>query len=157
MVYEITGDALAFKDGVICHQTNYHGVMGAGIAAAIRQKLLTGKQYAAYCRLCRTTGRMLLGRVQYFDCPNGAVVANCFCQDEYLAQTADQTITHYGEMRRCLINVRDTAETYGKKVYIPYKIGCGIAGGDWKIVRFIIDDVFKESTVEAYIVRRPGD
>lgn len=158
MVHEINGDALAFKDGIICHQTNYHGVMGAGIAAAIRHKLLTRQQYAEYVNTCMVEGRDLLGRVQYFKCRNDVIVANCFCQDEARQTTEDDdTITSYGDMRRCLKHVRGMAERGSKRVCIPYKMGCGIAGGDWNKVRSIIESIFGKSDVEAVIVRRPGD
>ena len=163
MLNEIKGDIFNWiKDGgIICHQTNYFGVMGAGIAAAIRHKLLSHEQYAKYVELCRMGGRTLLGHVQYLECDGGITVANCFCQDDGRADAnrpnAEYTITRYGEMKRCLIDIRSKAKLEGKRVYIPYKIGCGIAGGDWGMVQSIIKDVFGKSPVDAVIVRRPGD
>ena len=163
MLNEIKGDIFNWvKDGgIICHQTNYFGVMGAGIAAAIRHKLLTNAQYAKYVELCRMGGRTLLGHVQYLECDGGITVANCFCQDDGRADAnrpnADYTITRYYEMKRCLIDIRSKAKLEGKRVYIPYKMGCGIAGGDWGTVLFIFKDVFGKSPVDAVIVRRPGD
>lgn len=161
MLNEIKGDIFNWINGggIICHQTNYFGVMGAGIAAAIRHKLLTNAQYAKYVELCRMGGRTLLGHVQYLECDGGITVANCFCQDESAAHApnTDFSITRYYEMKRCLIDIRSKAKLEGKRVYIPYKIGCGIAGGDWGTVLSIIKDVFDKSPVDAVIVRRPGD
>lgn len=51
MVREITGDLLSCDADVICHQVNYYGVMGGGIAAAIRRRVLTDSQYSNYQRL----------------------------------------------------------------------------------------------------------
>ena len=36
MIQEIEGDLLCFPANILCHQTNYYGVMDGGIAAAIR-------------------------------------------------------------------------------------------------------------------------
>ena len=163
MLNEIKGDIFNWiKDGgIICHQTNYFGVMGAGIAAAIRHKLLSHEKYAEYVELCRMGGRTLLGHVQYLECGDGITVANCFCQDDGRASAnspnSAYTITRYYEMKRCLIDIRSKAKLEGKRVFIPYKIGCGIAGGDWGMVQSIIKDVFGKSPVDAVIVRRPGE
>lgn len=32
MLTELTGDILNVKDGIVCHQVNYFGVMGGGAA-----------------------------------------------------------------------------------------------------------------------------
>ena len=41
MVHEMTGDLLSCDADYICHQTNFYGVMGAGVAASIHSKLLS--------------------------------------------------------------------------------------------------------------------
>lgn len=160
MVHEITGDALDFHSGILCHQTNFFGVMGAGIAATIRDKLLTSAQYREYVNLCREYGSDLLGNVQYLRCEDGTVVANCFSQDDARLDYPKGRIaplTDYNAMLSCFMNVLQTALNIEKDVYMPYKIGCGIAGGDWRKVRSIINEVFAGSPVNVYIVRRPGD
>lgn len=43
MIQEIEGDLLCFPTNILCHQTNYYGVMDGGIAAAIRKKILTDR------------------------------------------------------------------------------------------------------------------
>ena len=48
MLTEQTGDILKITNGIICHQTNYHGTMGGGVAAGIAEKLLTPEQYKEY-------------------------------------------------------------------------------------------------------------
>ena len=65
MVHEMTGDLLSCDADYICHQTNFYGVMGAGVAASIHSKLLSPASYSVYQRLCRKMGRDLLGEVQY--------------------------------------------------------------------------------------------
>ena len=156
MLTEITGDILNVKDGIICHQTNYYGAMGGGVAAAIAENILTDEQYAEYVAYCKKAGRTALGTVQFLGCSVGLIVANMFCQDDARAHgaAADQNITDYDAMRRCFVRVRSMAAVQGKRVYIPRNIGCGIAGGSWDIVRYIIQDVFGAYPVDASIVGR---
>lgn len=56
----MTGDILNVKDGIICHQVNYFGVMGGGVAATIAENILTEEQYRAYADYCKQAGRTAL-------------------------------------------------------------------------------------------------
>lgn len=161
MIHNISGDALiACKGGILCHQTNYFGVMGAGIAAAIKAKLLSRENYMSYVNVCKKLGRKALGKVQFLDRPDGTVIANCFSQDDEANAYPNGRIspaTDYNAVKSCMEIVKDEAERLNKPVYLPYKYGCGIAGGDWNKVLEIINNVFKDSTIDVYIVRRPQD
>lgn len=155
MIHEITGDLLDAKSGIICHQTNYHGVMGAGVARAIADKILTTQQYNAYVNYCWQAGRMALGTVQFLGNAPGLVVANIFSQDEAKPQLHGRyDITDYEAMFMALQRVRDLAEAHNMTVHIPHGMGCGIAGGDWNRVRQIIYSVFGGSSVHVYIVKK---
>ena len=44
-----------------------------------------------------------------------------------------------------------------KDYYLPYKIGCGMANGDWKEVSRIIETVEKELNIEFYVCKREAD
>jgi len=52
---------------------------------------------------------------------------------------------------------RSLRDSSGSRVGLPYKLGCGIAGGEWERVRAIIDAVFAKSPVEAVICTRLED
>ena len=133
MVHEMTGDLLSCDADYICHQTNFYGVMGAGVAASIHSKLLSPAAYSVYQRLCRKMGRDLLGEVQYLPGtskePGGRsyIVFNLFCQDD--RARADRGLTRYDCMRSCLEQVECWARENGcKRVALPGNMGCGIAG-----------------------------
>lgn len=156
MVKTITGDILNVKKGVIVHQTNFHGIMGAGVAAAIREKLLDDKEYRRYVHFCTKHGETLLGQVQYLEANiPGVVIANLFSQMDFVVE--DNTLTSYTAMIEGLKQIKEDAAKNKQDVYIPYKIGCGIAGGCWPTVEQIINDVFGDGDVTAYIVRRRFD
>ncbi len=150
MVYEATGDLLTCDVDLICHQTNFHGVMGGGVALSIRNKLLSRNMYMEYERICAEQGRELLGTVQYLPAKTRYLIVNCFCQDDRVQD--DGGITRYDCMRKCLEQVEAYARQHAYRVALPGFIGCGIAGGDWNTVRQIIDEVFSASSVSLTIV-----
>ncbi len=154
MIEEIAGDVLAVKEGLICHQVNYYGVMGAGIAAAIRKKMLTETQYAGYVSFCNKLGRNALGKVLFVTGPGRVIIANMFSQDDAHINPSDGGITDYRAMLKCFCRTRTVAEIERLPVYIPWKIGCGIAGGDWATVQRIIRSAFNGSSADVFIVRR---
>lgn len=150
MVKEMTGDLLRDGRGILCHQVNYHGVMGAGIAYAISEKLLTKEQYKEYQELCQVQRDALLGTVQFFQCGD-VRVANMFCQNGFSTKDHPQA-TDYGAMADCFKWVRRMAERWHMSVSIPGRLGCGLAGGDWPTVLDIIHTAFDDSPVEVTIV-----
>lgn len=157
MVKEIKGDLLKQEKGFLCHQTNYEGVMGGGIAYAIWNKLLTDQDRKSYEFYCRECGKDALGYVQFLFLKNDLIVANCFSQNGFDEPDAAGNITNYKAMRECFVKVRDLAlKRKLPLVFIPYGMGCGIAGGKWDKVRGIIEDVFGASEVTATIVRLEG-
>lgn len=155
MVQEIVGDLLECNADFICHQTNFYGVMGGGVARAIWDKLLDDNARYAYQNLCCTYGRSLLGTVQFIPVIRKSdekeiILSNLFCQDD--EPQADGGLTRYDDMRSCLERVKRYAKLHGSKVALPGYMGCGIAGGNWQIVRNIIEDVFGRSPVSCTIV-----
>lgn len=147
MIKEIHGDLLACDADVLCHQTNYYGVMGGGVALTIANKLFSPEDYARYVKHCERKHEALVGSVQYIQSSINPryTVANLFSQDERLIHTTG-TATDYDALERCLAFVEQYAYSTGKTVALPGGIGCGIAGGDWRRVREIIERVFGDNT-----------
>ena len=151
-VKEIKGDVFKSGADIICHQVNYAGVMGAGIARTIRDEHLSKERFAEYKAVCKAAERekegsaSLLGSVLFSKSLSGSYyIANCFGQD---GQTTD-----YDALKESLTRVADTAKAMGKTVALPGYIGCDLAGGDWNIVRNqIIIPIFEEKGVELTIV-----
>lgn len=150
MIKEILGDLIRDGEGILCHQVNYQGVMGGGIAYSIREKLLTPEQYQEYRDLCNAQADKLLGTVTYADCGE-VTVANLFCQNGFTSSASFQ-LTNYEAMRQCFEAVRAEAERRNAPVCLPGYIGCGIAGGNWEIVKTLIYEVFDAATVPVTII-----
>lgn len=156
MIKEITGDLLTCDANILCHQVNCHGVMGAGIALSIREKLLTEEQYIEYIQFCVKNRIDALGKVLTFKVKgqDQKYVANCFSQNDW-SQTG--CLTDYDAMRKCFESVERDAAQHGLSVALPGYIGCGIAGGDWNTVHAVILDVFGPSTVQTTVVYWEND
>lgn len=151
MIREMKGDLIRDGRGILCHQVNYLGVMGGGIALSIKDKLLTDKQYKCYQAECLSYGSETLGEVMYMTCKDGRIVANMFSQNDFSA-FRNGDITNYEAMEKCFRGIRAYAEQHNLPVSIPGYIGCGIAGGDWNHVMGIIYSVFQDSNIDVVIV-----
>ena len=148
MIKEFIGDILKSDEKYIIHQVNCKGIMGAGIAKQIKDKY--PEVYADYREFCLANNAMLrrmplLGTVQEVKCYDGVTILNLFAQYGYVYGSCQ---TNYDALQKCLTKVNDIC--YGKTVAIPYKMSCGLAGGDWGIVRKIIEDTLIDCEVHIY-------
>ena len=108
--------------------------MGAGIALKIRKKWpVVYEQYLAECMI----GKMQLGTVQLVQVSPSLYVANLAGQYGY---GRDKRYTDYKALCKCLVQLEKISKKARLQIYIPYKIGCSNAGGDWNIVEKYIND-----------------
>ena len=150
----IKGDLLNCGADIICHQTNFFGMMGGGVAASIWNKLLDQQDRKEYCSLCRDMRGILLCSVQMLTHHGKPFVANLFSQmaepDKF------DSLTDYRKLRRCLHEVKMFAKRRGYTVAMPGFLGCGIAGGNWDEVYKIILETFEKYPLDVFIVFLPG-
>ena len=155
MLHYVTGDLLDPKFTIFCHQVNCQGVMGGGVAKQIKNKY--PNVFAAYqtrCRIQKENNKPLLGKVQWVKTPDGRLCANMFAQDRY---GHDKCYTDYFAFRDCLINIIHTIEEYDMPagvIAFPYKIGCGLAGGNWNVILPMIEEFAKRIPIDVYIVEK---
>ena len=166
MIKEVNGNLLTYPGlQVIGHQTNCLGVMGGGIAKQIKEKYPL--VYHNYYKLCRARkGKNLLGTVQFLKTDDDKqYVANMFGEYSFCESVAPYEDggrprhTDYDALKECLERlhtwmVMKDIETGG----IPYKLGCGLAGGDWDgVVYPMIKKEFEEDEdITLYIVKYNG-
>lgn len=150
----IKGDLLNCGADIICHQTNFFGMMGGGVAASIWNKMLDQQDRKEYCSLCHDMRGSLLGSVQMLTHHGKPFVANLFSQmaepDKF------GSLTDYHKLRRCLHEVKMFAKRRSYTVAMPGFLGCGIAGGNWDEVYKIILETFEKYPLDVFIVFLPG-
>lgn len=134
----VDGDILDVESGIIAHQVNCVGVMGAGLALQIRNKY--PEVYTKY-KDCCDTGHSRLGSCLLVDVGD-VTIANLFAQNGYGRRGVH---TDYLALNKCLIELREFAN--GREIHIPYGLGCGLAGGDWFVVSAMIDALLPNVTV----------
>ena len=139
MVKEIYGDLLRQPVDIIAHQTNCQGTMGAGIAKQIKTQLLTSDEYHRYVSKCKEYGSELLGQTQLLEAPDGRIIACCFGQNAYGTKGRQ---TDYDALMHAVAKVRNYARNNDMTVGVPGLMGCGLAGGDWKVVRDMLYKLF---------------
>lgn len=133
------------KSIVVCHQVNCMGVMGAGLAKQVRNKF--PEAYAAYLITCSQIKRGMisgLGKVQFYDALSdaGYILANIFGQYGY---GRNKRYTDYDAVRKALQTI---ARAYqDATIRIPYKMGCGLGGGDWGMVLPIIQEELVDNRI----------
>ena len=159
MITYKNGNLLESNCSVICHQVNCQGVMGSGIAKQIRDKwpeVFT--RYQEYMNYfwnmgIATSSKHYLGQIYLCKVADNKYVANFFSQDIYLPKGVCHT--HYEAFRICCKKLKNHMDDYATlknaTIGFPYKIGCGLAGGDWSIVEKIIEEELgNEFNVEIY-------
>lgn len=134
----VMGNILDVKRGIIVHQVNCKGVMGAGLALQIRRTY--PEVYLKYKDVC-DTGHASLGTCLILSVGELSV-ANLFSQNGY---GRGRCHTDYQALGKCLNDLYEWAN--GCDIHIPYGIGCGLAGGDWSIVSVLIDTFIPDATV----------
>jgi len=146
---------LAGEVDVLIHSVNCQGKMNKGLGKQIRNAIPV--VYQEYVSLYTTLAnkKRLLGTAQFvhletFSDPETyrpKDVVNLFAQ-YYYGEGTMQT-NHDAFEKACQV----VANYYpvGTRLGIPFKIGCGLGGGNWDIVRAILERVFREHVVYIYI------
>lgn len=147
MIKFYNGDLLTSNAGIIAHQVNCKGVMGAGLAKQIKERYpKVFKEYKKLCDQSNNAGdsKLLLGVVQFIEIDN-KIFANCFSQWGYNARVKQTQEVYFEECMKMLLEYAQSENI--SNIAIPYKMGCGLAGGDWDNEIFpIIKSVFESTT-----------
>lgn len=120
----------------ICHQVNCQGVMGSGVAKQVRERY--PEVYDAYRDRCFSGGYLVtwnIGTTQFVECHDGKTIVNMFAQIDY-GKTSRHT--DYFAFAECLTDIINNIPV-GETVAMPYKIGCGLGGGDWDVIYSMIE------------------
>lgn len=150
-IKEISGSMLNCSEDLLVHQVNCMGKMGAGLALQLKRKYPEiVPSYELLCSKHQNCKEKLMGTVDIHPTKDGKYVASIFGQ-MYVGR--DKRQTDYEALRKGLEKVEGYANVFDHNVAIPFQLGSGLAGGDWKVVREIIEDVFGESKVQVTIYK----
>lgn len=150
----VVGDATApVGDGpkIIAHVCNDIGGWGAGFVVAVSKRWKQPeREFRAWHRGGEAAG-FRLGAAQLVEVGPALFVANIIGQRDIKRGRDGTPPVRYDAIREGLAKVRAFADEQRASVHMP-RIGCGLAGGDWKIVEAIVRDelVAHEINVTVY-------
>ena len=151
----------------IAHSCNTLNIMGGGIAKQIKSRY--PQAYEADTEIhMRREYETLDESVDLLGTYSKAEIKSMFLPDErgriYNMYTqanigADRRQVNYEAFYRALKEVQEDLlfiqhETGQSQVLgLPHGISCGLAGGNWDIIKAMIDDIFVDCLVNAYVVK----
>jgi O-acetyl-ADP-ribose deacetylase (regulator of RNase III) len=156
----VEGNLLDAQNSIIIHQVNCQGVMGSGIAKQIRDKW--PQVYESYKNKIEEikdsvetsigfyTPDFCLGEYSITEKIDGNYIVNLFGQLNYgrdKVQYTSYSAVFHGLMKLSYRIWEVEGEMEKKDIAIPYGIGCGLGGGDWKKVSSIIEYVFPDAKI----------
>lgn len=134
------GDLLSVKSGHIVHGCNAQGIMGAGVARAVRQSY--PYVYDDYRREYELNG-LFLGKAYSSTVSPDLMLWNAITQEGF-----DHPVRNvsYDAIETCFAQINEhihlgiegISNMQPDEVHIP-AIGSGIGGGNWEIIREIIE------------------
>lgn len=146
------GDLLEQEDiKVISHVANLHGVMGGGVALAIKDKY--PEAYVADCKTPLGDSNKL-GTYSHAKTWDGKIIINVYAM---FGLGGDKRQTSYDAFTTAFENVEKVLRAQYEKtgqeqiLGVPYLIGCGLAGGNYIIVEAILKSIFEKSPVTLVI------
>jgi len=152
MLYEVTGDLIEDeKYKIFCHQTNCRGVMGSGIAKKIVDKYpVVQMRNKDYCKRKDILGTFLPVRVS-----QTRVCINLYGQDGY---GRDKQYTDYKALESALNMLSIVLQKVPQdwSIGFPYRVGCGLGGGDWQVIKPLIEVFAGKVKQNVYIVKLKG-
>ena len=151
MIIHLQGNLLESDCDVIGHQCNCQMAYGAGIALQI--KLKYPKAYQVFLSDDRKPEDKL-GKYTIYDNLKDKTIFNLYGQ---LDCGYGKVFTDYQALRHALagmmqwVILSESIYEIKLKVGLPYKIGCGLAGGDWEIVEKIIEEISNSCYHDIYV------
>ena len=126
---------------VICHQVNCTGVLDYAVGKQIKERYpRVFENYQNICQKANHDQSVLLGTIADIpvsDKKDARIICSLFGQGSYPG--SGFCYTNYDALRECLEKVKKKYKT--KRIALPYRMSCSVAGGDWRIVEEIILDV----------------
>lgn len=135
----------------IAHVCNCQGVMGSGIAKAIRTRY--PEAYQAYKSFEKNSSKGLsLGSVSTAVIDSDKHIYNLHAQQFY--GTDGRRYLNYEALYASLENVCDSMCFSGLKTLgVPYKMGSDRAGGDWNVVAAMLSSIFEQHNIEVIAIK----
>lgn len=149
MINYIIGDLTDQKENenqVIIHCVNNLGIMGSGVALALYTKWSKVKE--KYLKWYNSKKDFELGSIQWVRVGELLWVVNLIGQNGIRGPNNLIPI-RYTAIIEGFEKIKKDTDSHIHSIHLP-RIGCGLAGGDWRVMEPIIEEVFKDYDVYIY-------
>lgn len=140
----VKGDLLKAPVNHIIHGCNSHGVMGSGVAKAIRE--MYPQAYQDYNDTYNSYG-LQLGDIIISVQPNKQVVHNAITQQDYGRDNTRVYVSYWA-----IAEVFRKINSWGIREIAMPKIGAGLANGDWNVISAIIENTLIDTKPIVYVL-----
>jgi O-acetyl-ADP-ribose deacetylase (regulator of RNase III) len=140
IVYKV-GNLLDAPENVIAHGCNAQGVMGSGVAKAIKERF--PQAYTVY-RAAFESKQLIVGTNTYAGITSTKTIVNMVTQERY-GRDHERRYVDYAAVRTCMRQLNGyqlIPYATGKEdfsVAMPL-IGCGLGNGSWAVISRIIEE-----------------
>jgi O-acetyl-ADP-ribose deacetylase (regulator of RNase III) len=147
-IVEVDANLLEYQLDGFGHQANCFCTMGAGIAASIKSKY--PEAYEADLKFGRSGENRKLGKFSVARTYDEKFVYNLYGQYNMGGWKRQ---TNYDALCNALTGVKDHAlNNMVKRLGFPRNMGCVLGGGDWRVVKALIESVFEgDPDITVYI------
>lgn len=136
------GNLLDVTEGVIIHGCNMQGVMGSGVALAIKNKYpLCYDLYKEHVSKSYSE----LGNTIFYTVNEKLTIVNALTQENYGKD--GRRYVNYAAIFKVFDRVLNGECRNGDVVHFP-KIGAGLGGGNWNFIEQIINDTDPKDRVK---------
>jgi O-acetyl-ADP-ribose deacetylase (regulator of RNase III) len=140
----IKGDLLQTEVRHLIHGCNARGVMGSGVAKAIRDKY--PQAYQDYSDTYDNYG-LDLGSIVVSVQDDGKVIHNAITQKDYGRDPSRVYVSYWA-----IAEVFRKINQWGIKEIAMPKIGSGLANGDWNVIEAIIENTMIDTKPFVYVL-----
>jgi O-acetyl-ADP-ribose deacetylase (regulator of RNase III) len=149
LIYK-TGDLMQADEPIIVHGCNAQGVMGSGVALAIRNAY--PEAYTGYRAEYDRAG-LRVGQIVWIE-TRGKLIGNAISQ-EWFGRDGKQYVSYGGieaifQQIYDIITSRIDPEYHDVPVVAIPRIGSALGGGDWRVISQIINVAMKDRDVVVY-------
>ena len=147
MITEVKADLLEFPVQAIFHCANCFNVMGGGVAKSIKTKYPEAFQ-ADSETVCGSKAK--LGKFSFAQTEDAKLIYNLYGQYKFGAGRQINYEALYQAIEAAKLH---SSELLVKTIGVPYRMGCGLAGGNWGIVYAMLEAAFKDSSQDLYVCK----
>lgn len=144
LIEYVKGDLLTTDIRHIIHGCNAQGVMGSGVAKAIREKYPNA--YRDYQETYNNKG-LDLGNIVVSVQNDGKVIHNAITQKNYGRDKNTVYASYWA-----IAEVFSKIESWSIKEIAMPKLGAGLANGDWNVISAIIENTLIKTKPYVYVM-----